>query len=147
MSGNLDLWKLLAGLGIFMVGMFLLEDSIKVLSGRAFRKMIAHYTKGRIRSIQSGLFITAILQSSSAVSLMVLAFVGAGVMSMENAIGVMMGSNIGSTCNAWIVAALGFKMNIESFALPFIGIGAVLMILFGTTSKKFHASRILIVFG
>jgi len=147
MIEHLDLWKLLAGLGIFMYGMFLLEDSIKALSGRAFRKMIAHYTKGRIRSIQSGLFTTAILQSSSAVSLMVLAFVGAGVMSMENAIGVMMGSNIGTTCNAWIVAALGFKMKIESFALPFIGIGAVLMILFGTTSKIFQASRLLMGFG
>lgn len=147
MSEHLDLWKLLAGLGIFMFGMFLLEDSIKSLSGRAFRKLIAHYTKGRGRSIGSGLFVTAALQSSSAVSLMVLAFVGAGVMSMENAIGVIMGSNIGTTCNAWIVATLGFKMQIEAFALPFIGIGALLMIIFGTTSKIFQASRLLIGFG
>lgn len=147
MTAHLDLWKLLAGLGIFMFGMFLLEDSIKALSGRAFRKVIAHYTKGRVRSIQSGIFVTAVLQSSSAVSLMVLAFVGAGVMSMENAIGVIMGSNIGTTFNAWIVAALGFKLKIETFALPFIGIGGMLMILFGTTSKIFQASRLLIGFG
>jgi len=147
MSGNLDFWKLLAGLGIFMFGMFLLEDSIKALSGKAFRKVIAHYTKGRVRAIRSGLFVTAILQSSSAVSLMVLAFVGAGVMSMENAIGVMMGANIGTTCTAWIVATLGFKIKIESFALPLIGIGAVLMVIFGTTSRIFQVSRLLIGFG
>ena len=147
MSGNLDFWKLLAGLGIFMFGMFLLEDSIKALSGKAFRKVIAHYTKGRVRAIRSGLFVTAILQSSSAVSLMVLAFVGAGVMSMENAIGVIMGSNIGTTCTAWIVATLGFKIKIESFALPLIGIGGALMVIFGTTSKIFQISRLLIGFG
>lgn len=147
MNGNLDLWKLLAGLGIFLFGMYLLEDSIKALSGKAFRKIIAHYTNGRIRAIRSGLFVTAILQSSSAVSLMVLAFVGAGVMSMENGIGVIMGSNIGTTCTAWIVAVLGFKIKIESFALPLIGIGAVLMVIFGTTSKVFQVSRLLLGFG
>lgn len=147
MSEHFDLWKLLAGLGIFLFGMFQLEDSIKSLSGKAFRKVIAHYTQGRLRSIRSGLFVTAILQSSSAVSLMVLAFVGAGVMSMENGIGVIMGSNIGTTCTAWIVAIFGFKIKIESFALPLIGIGAVLMVAFGTTSRTFQVSRLLMGFG
>ncbi|MBU1986802.1 MAG: Na/Pi symporter, partial [Proteobacteria bacterium] len=95
MNESLDLWKLLAGLSIFLYGMFLLEDAIKAMSGRAFRQMIRYYTNGRLRSIGSGAFITGILQSSSAVSLMVLAFVGAGVMTMGNGIGVIMGSNIG----------------------------------------------------
>lgn len=147
MGEHLDLWKLLAGLGIFLFGMFLLEDSIKTLSGKAFRKLISHYTKGRMRSIGSGTLVTGILQSSSAVSLMVLAFVGAGIMNMENAIGVIMGSNIGTTFNAWIVAVLGFKIKIESFALPIIGTGAVLIVIFGTTSKIFQISRLLIGFG
>ena len=86
---NLDLWKLLAGLGVFLFGMLLIEESVKALSGRAFRRIIRMYTNGRLRSIGSGALVTALLQSSSAVSLMVLAFVGAGVMSMENGIGVM----------------------------------------------------------
>ena len=114
MDNNLDLWKLAAGLAVFLYGMFLLEDAIKIMSGRAFRRMIRSYTNGRLRSVSSGAFITAILQSSSAVSLMVLAFVGAGVMTMENWIGVMMGANIGTTFTSWIVAVFGFKMKIES---------------------------------
>jgi phosphate:Na+ symporter len=147
MNGHFDLWKLLAGLGIFLYGMFLLEDSVKSLSGKAFRRMISHYTKGRLRAIGSGTLVTAILQSSSAVSLMVLAFVGAGVMNMENAIGVMMGSNIGTTFTAWIVAIFGFKLRIESFALPLIGIGGIVRIFFHSSSKLIQISRILIGFG
>ena len=125
MSETFDLWKFIAGLGIFLFGMSMLEFAIKALSGRAFRRMIRLYTDGRFRSIGSGTLVTAILQSSSAVSLMVLAFVGAGVMSMQNAIGVIMGSNIGTTLTVWIVAIIGFKLKIETFALPFIGLGGL----------------------
>jgi phosphate:Na+ symporter len=144
---NLDLWKLLAGLGIFLFGMVLLEESVKSLSGRAFRRMIRLYTGTRLKAIGSGALVTAILQSSSAVSLMVLAFVGAGVMSMQNGIGVMMGSNIGTTFTAWIVATLGFKVKIESFALPLIGIGGIGVIFFSSYPRLFHVSRLLIGFG
>ncbi len=147
MDGFLDLWKLLAGLAIFLYGMFLLEDSIKAISGRVFRKMIRQYTNSRLRSIGSGAFITAILQSSSAVSLMVLAFVGAGVMTMENGIGVMMGANLGTTVTSWIVAVFGFKLKIESFALPLIAGGGLMFIAFGPSSKLFQGSRMLIGFG
>lgn len=147
MNETFDLWKLLAGLGVFLFGMYQLEDSVKALSGKAFRKIISHYTNGRLRSIGSGFLVTSILQVSSAVSLMVLAFVGAGIMSMENAIGVIMGANVGTTATAWIVAFLGFKLKIETFALPLIGLGGILMILFGTASRIFHVSRLLIGFG
>ncbi len=147
MNQTFDIWQLLAGLGVFLFGMILLEESVKALSGRAFRRMIRLYTDGKLKAIGSGSLVTAILQSSSAVSLMVLAFVGAGVMSMENAIGVMMGSNIGTTFTAWIVASLGFKLKIEAFALPLIGIGGIGLILFSSSKKFFHLSRLLIGFG
>lgn len=148
MTGSFDFWKLLAGLGVFLFGMFLLEESVRMLSGKAFRRMIRLYTNGRFRSIGSGTLITAILQSSSAVSLMVLAFVGAGVLTMENAIGVIMGSNIGTTLTAWIVATLGFKIKIETFAFPFIGIGGLGLIFWGSEANKpFYASRLLMGFG
>ncbi|MBU0663491.1 MAG: Na/Pi cotransporter family protein [Proteobacteria bacterium] len=147
MNESLDLWKLLAGLSIFLYGMFLLEDAIKAMSGRAFRQMIRYYTNGRLRSIGSGAFITGILQSSSAVSLMVLAFVGAGVMTMENGIGVMMGANVGTTLTAWIVAVFGFKLKIEAFALPLVAAGGLIFMVFGPSSKLFQASRLLIGFG
>ena len=136
MNDFLDIWKLAAGLSIFLYGMYLLVDAIRIMSGRAFRGMIRSYTNGRLRSISSGAFITAILQSSSAVSLMVLAFVGAGVMTMENGIGVMMGANIGTTFTSWIVAIFGFKMKIESLAFPLIACAGFIFIITNPTSKS-----------
>ncbi len=142
-----DYWKLLAGLGIFMFGMQLLETSVKDLSGKAFRRIIRNYTDTRLKAIAGGTVVTAILQSSSAVSLMVLAFVGAGVMSMENAIGVILGSNIGTTLTAWIVATLGFKVKIEAFALPFIGVAAFGLIFFKPGTRLSHLTCLLVGFG
>ncbi len=147
MASTLDIWKLLAGLGIFLFGMLLIEASVKALSGRTFRRIIRTYTNGRLRAIGSGALVTALLQSSSAVSLMVLAFVGAGVMSMQNAIGVIMGSNIGTTLTAWIMATIGFKIKIETLALPFIGIGAIGLILFKPTTRAAQVTRLSIGFG
>jgi phosphate:Na+ symporter len=147
MNQNFDIWQLVAGIGVFLFGMILLEESVKALSGKAFRRMIRNYTDGRLKAIASGALVTAILQVSSAVALMVLAFVGAGVMSMENGICVIMGSNIGTTFTAWIVATLGFKLKIESFALPLIGIGGIGLVLFSSSQKLFHSSRLLIGFG
>ena len=130
-------WKLLAGLGIFIFGIFLLEESISKLAGRAFKGFIRDYTSNRIKAIRSGTLVTAILQSSSAVSLMVLAFVGAGILSLENSIGVIMGSNLGTTFTAWLVATLGFKVNIEAFTLPLIGIGGLGIIFLGKSLNDF----------
>jgi Na+/Pi-cotransporter len=110
--------------------MQLIEESVKSLSGRAFRRIIRMYTNSRLRSIGSGALVTALLQRSSVISLMVLADVGAGVMNMQNAIGVIMGSNIGTTLAAWIITTIGFKIKIEALALPFIGLGAGGLILF-----------------
>lgn len=147
MSESLDIWKLLAGLGIFMFGMFLMEESIKHLAGRSFKGFIRNSTKGRIRSVMSGTLVTAVLQSSSAVSLMVLAFVGAGIMAMENAIGVILGSNLGTTITAWIVAFFGFKVNIEDYSLPLIGIGGLGLIFLGKSARYSNISKLLVGFG
>lgn len=142
-----DYWKFLAGLGIFLFGMQLLENAIKEISGKAFRRFVRDYTSTRIKAIANGVVVTALLQSSSAVSLMVLAFVGAGIMSLENAIGVILGSNIGTTLTAWIVATLGFKIKIETFALPFLGIAAAGIVLFKPGTRLHHLNRLLIGFG
>jgi phosphate:Na+ symporter len=147
MSETFDIWKLLAGLGIFLFGMFLMEEAVKNLAGRSFKKFIRTSTTGRIRSIVSGASVTAILQSSSAVSLMVLAFVGAGIMAMDNAIGVILGSNIGTTVTAWIVAYFGFKIDIEEFSLPLIGIGGLGLIFLGKSERYSNLSRLLVGFG
>jgi len=147
MSETFDIWRLLAGLGFFLFGIFLMEDSIRELAGKAFKKLIRKYTETRLSAILSGTFSTAILQSSSAVNLMVLAFVGAGIMSLGNAIGVILGANIGTTFTAWIVAFFGFKINIESFALPFIAAGGLGLILFSSRPRYLNISKLLIGFG
>jgi phosphate:Na+ symporter len=144
---GIDVWELLAGLGIFLFGIFLMEESIKNLSGRAFKKLLRKYTEGKLRSIFTGAFATAILQSSSAVTLMLLAFAGAGIITFENALGAVLGTNVGTTLTAWIVAGIGFKVNIEALAMPFIGIGGLGLIFLGKTGKANNISKLLVGFG
>lgn len=142
-----DEWKFLAGLGIFLFGMFMMEESIKLLSGRSFKTLLRRYTGTRLKALVTGVLSTAVLQSSSAVSLMVLAFVGAGLLTLVNAIAVLLGSMIGTTVTAWIVAVLGFKFKIDAFALPLIGIGGLGLILFSRSSRYVNFTRLLAAFG
>lgn len=142
-----DIWRLLAGLGIFLFGMFMMEESIKLLAGRTFKRLIRSSTGTRLRGLLSGVVTTAILQSSSAVSLMVLAFVGAGLMSLSNALAVMIGAKVGTTMTAWIVAVFGFKFKIEAFALPMIGIGGLGLILLANSPRYVNLSKLLVAFG
>jgi phosphate:Na+ symporter len=144
---GMDIWELLAGLGIFLFGMYLLEESIRLLSGKAFKQFIRKYTSTSIRGVLSGTLATAILQSSSAVSLMILAFTGAGIMTTLSAIGVVLGSNLGTTFTAWIVATVGFKLKIEVLSLPFIGIGGLVLIFLGKLPKWVNISKLLVGFG
>lgn len=144
---DIDIWKLLGGLGTFLFAMFTIEDAIRKLAGRSFKRFIRQQTEGRLRSILSGTIVTAVLQSSSAVSLMVLTFVGAGIMAIDNAIGVILGSNIGTTATAWIVATIGFKLDIEAFALPIIGIGGLILIFLGKSQWYSNFSKLLVSFG
>jgi phosphate:Na+ symporter len=144
---DFDIWALLAGIGIFLFGIYLLEESLKSLSGKTFKTFIRRYTSTRLKSILSGTLATGVLQSSSAVSLMILAFVGAGIMSLTNAFGVILGSNLGTTLTSWIVASIGFKFNIESFALPFIGMGGLGLIFFGRSTRAANISKLMVGFG
>jgi len=144
---HLDIWLLLAGLGIFLFGIRLIEDSIAKLGGRSFKRLVREGTSTRLRAILTGTAATAILQSSSAVTLMVLAFVGAGIVSLESAIGVVLGSNIGTTATSWIVATIGFKLDIEKLALPFIGIGGLVLIFLGKSPRYSQISHLLVGFG
>jgi phosphate:Na+ symporter len=147
MSSDIKIIELFAGIGIFLFGMFELEESLKQLSGVAFRKLIRKFTENWFRSVLSGTLATAILQSSSAVSLMVLAFAGAGMLGMESAFGVIIGSNLGTTLTSWIVATVGFKLKIELLALPFIGLGGLGLIFFGKSGRATNISKFMVGFG
>lgn len=147
MHEEFQLIGLLAGIGIFLFGMFELEESLKKISGGAFRRLIRSFTSNWFRSVLTGIVSTAVLQSSSAVTLMVLAFAGAGLLGMENAIGIIMGSNLGTTLTSWIVALVGFKLKIELLALPFIGLGGLGLIFFGKSTRATNISRFMVGFG
>jgi phosphate:Na+ symporter len=130
-----DLWKIFAGLGLFLYGMFHLEDSIKAMEGRSFKLFLQKHTKKKLSAILSGTFVTAVLQSSSIVNLIVLSFVGAGMLSMRNALGVAMGANIGGTFNSWLVALLGFKIELNAYTLPIIAICGLGLIVFKSQKR------------
>ena len=142
-----NIWLLIAGLGVFLYSMHLLENSVKELSGDALRNIIKKYTTGTLRSISTGAVVTAILQSSSAVSLMVLAFAGAGFIDLVGAIGVIIGSNLGTTITSWVIAGLGFKFSIEAVSLPFIGLGGLGMVFIRKSKNLVRLSSLLFAFG
>ena len=123
MFADFDAWRLLAGLGLFLFGMYQLELALKALAGRPFKQFLRKHTSHPVKGILSGAFATAVLQSSSVVSLIVLAFVGTGIISLASAIGIVFGSNLGTTATGWIVATIGFKLDIEALALPLVAIG------------------------
>jgi phosphate:Na+ symporter len=123
MAAELDLWRIAAGLGLFLFGMHELEAALKQLAGRSFKRFLRQYTAKPLRGVLAGAATTAALQSSSVVSLIVLAFVGTGVITLASAIGIVFGSNLGTTATGWIVATVGFKLDIEALALPLIAAG------------------------
>ena len=144
---SLDFWKLFAGLGMFLYGMFHIEDTMKQVEGRAFKLFLQKHTKHKLSAIFSGTIVTGILQSSSIVNLMMLSFVGAGMLSMRNALAVALGANIGGTFNSWLVAVLGFKADLGKFTLPIIGIAGIGLIVFKNKKRIYQISKFLMGFG
>ncbi len=143
MDQYLDLSMLLAGLGLFLFGMNILESALKQLSGKKFRLLLRQSTNKPLRSIFGGILATTVVQSSSLVSLIVLAFVGAGIIPLANAIGIVIGSNLGTTFTGWIVATLGFKLDIGQFIYPFIALGGLSYGL----CKRFYKNISLLLIG
>ncbi len=139
--------KLSAGVGLFLFAMYLVEESLKNLSGRNFKLFLQRITKNNIGAVAGGTIVTGILQSSSMVSLMVLAFVGAGVFTMKNAMAIILGANLGTTLASWLVATLGFKTNIEVIAYPAVCLGGFLLILLGNRKTIKYVSYFLLGFG
>jgi phosphate:Na+ symporter len=128
MLGEFDFWRMVAGIGLFLYAMAQLEGALQALGGRALSEFLRRHTGTPLQAVMSGTVATAILQSSSVVGLMVLAFVGAGLLSLKNAVGIILGSNLGTTVTGWIVATLGFKFEIIELSLPLIGCGALLFV-------------------
>jgi phosphate:Na+ symporter len=147
LESDIDIWRLAAGLGLFLFGMHLLEQALKLLAGRPFKIFLRDYTQRPVRGVVAGALTTAALQSSSVVSLIVLAFVGTGIISLASAIGIVFGSNLGTTVTGWIVATVGFKLDIEAVALPFIALGGLGVVWSGTGTRIAGISQLLVGFG
>ena len=109
--------KLLGGLGIFIYGMKIMSESLQNVAGDQLRSMLANLTKNRFMGVLTGLTTTMAIQSSSATTVMVVGFVNVGLLTLIEAIGVIMGANIGTTVTAWIVSIL-FKVNMSVIAGP-----------------------------
>ncbi len=122
------LFVLLGGVGLFLLGMMLMTDGLKLAAGPALEVVLSRWTSTRWRSLISGISFTALLQSSSAMTVATLGFVNSGLLTFERATWVIFGSNVGTTFTAWLVALLGFSIKIEVYAMPLVGLGAFLRI-------------------
>ena len=115
--------QLCGGIGLFLLGMTLMTDSLKDIAGETLRQWLGRFTGSPFKAMISGIALTLIVQSSTATTLATIGFVSAGVLTFSQAIGVIIGANIGTTSTGWMVAFLGLKFSIGQIALPLIALG------------------------
>lgn len=123
----LDLLGLLGAVGLFLYGMKVMSEGLQKAAGDRLRNILGAMTRNRFTGTLTGFFITALIQSSSASTVMVVSFVNAGLMTLAQSMAVIMGANVGTTFTAWIIALFGFKVDISAFALPLIGFAIPLL--------------------
>ena len=127
---NYSIWdflQLIGSLGVFLYGMKLMSEALQKVAGNKMRKILAAMTSNRVKGVVTGLLITAIIQSSSATTVMVVSFVNAGLLDLVSAIGVIMGANVGTTFTAWLISILGFQVSMGDLSLILIGAGVPLL--------------------
>ena len=122
-----DFLKLLGSLALFLYGMKIMSEGLQKFAGDRLRSILTAMTTNRVTGVLTGVLITALIQSSSATTVMVVSFVNAGLLELSQSIGVIMGANIGTTVTAWIISTLGFKVDISAFALPLLAFGIPLL--------------------
>jgi phosphate:Na+ symporter len=126
---------LLGGVGLFLLGMRLLSDGLKLAAGDSLKRILATGTRTPARALLAGGLVTALVQSSSAVTVATIGFVNAGVLDLARAVVVVFGSNVGTTMTAWIVALLGVRFHVGAVAVPLVGVGALLHLI-GRGSRR-----------
>ena len=130
-----DFLKLLGSLGLFLYGMKIMSEGLQKMAGEQLRNILTAMTRNRVMGVLTGILITALIQSSSAASVMVVSFVNAGLLTLAQSIGVIMGANIGTTVTAWMISLFGFgKFSISIISIPLLGIG--LPLIFSAKSKR-----------
>lgn len=117
------------GLALFLLAMLMMTEGLKVFAGGGLKQLLGHWTSTPLRGVFSGMLVTGVVQSSSAVTVATIGFVNAGVLTLRQALGVIFGTNVGTTMTAWLVSLIGFGFKIESFALPILTVGVALRLL------------------
>lgn len=136
---------LLGALGMFLYGMNLMSAGLQKAAGGKMRSFLTAMTSNPFKGVMSGLGITAVIQSSSATTVMTVGFVNAGLLTLSQAVGVIMGANIGTTITAWMVSLLGFKADISLFAVPLMAVGFLLSL--SKRDKRRHISELIVGFS
>ena len=137
--------QLLGALGMFLYGMNLMSAGLQKAAGSKMRNLLASMTSSPFKGVMTGLGVTSVIQSSSATTVMTVGFVNAGLLTLTQAIGVIMGANIGTTVTAWLVSLLGFKADISIFAIPLMAVGFILSL--SKRDKRRHISELIIGFS
>lgn len=132
----LDFLCLLGAVGLFLYGMKVMSEGLQKAAGDRLRNILSAMTRNRFTGLLTGCLITALIQSSSASTVMVVSFVNAGLMNLAQSMAVIMGANVGTTFTAWIIALFGFKVNISTFILPLIGVAVVLLFVNRSKTKS-----------
>mgnify|MGYP003462168272 FL=1 len=117
---------ILSGIAIFIIGMFFMQDGFKQLSGGILEKLLEKFTSNTLYAILTGFLSTSVVQSSTIITLIVVSFLSAELLTLVQAVGIVFGSNIGSTTTAWIVSSLGVDVKISTYAFPMLVFGVVL---------------------
>ncbi len=143
--GIFDILKLIGSLGVFLYGMKLMSEALQKVAGTRMRSILSAMTSNRVKGVLTGILITAIIQSSSATTVMVVSFVNAGLLSLVESIGVIMGANVGTTVTAWLISILGFKVSMAEISLPLIGL--CLPLLFSKKRYRKSWGELIIGFG
>ena len=118
----------IGGLGLFLLGMALMTDGLKIAAGRTLRDILGRWTRTRLRGLLAGALVTSMVQSSSAVTVATIGFVNAGLLTLAQAVWVIFGANVGTSMTGWLVALVGFHVRIDALALPLLGLGMLLRI-------------------
>lgn len=130
-----DFLRLIGSLALFLYGMKIMSEGLQKFAGDSLRRILTAMTTNRVTGVLTGVLITALIQSSSATTVMVVSFVNAGLLTLTQSIGVIMGANIGTTVTAWLISVLGFKVDIAAFALPLLAF-ALPLFFSGKSSRK-----------
>ena len=143
--GILQIFTLLGALGMFLYGMNLMSSGLQKAAGDRLRSFLSAMTSNPFKGVATGLGITTVIQSSSATTVMVVSFVNAGLLTLAQAISVIMGANIGTTVTAWLVSWLGFKADISILAIPLMALGFILSI--SKKSQRRNISELIVGFS